>query len=118
MNRLLNNKKDAINDLEYKEDLIEILKFLLTLQDKYPLVDGDLSKIKDYFNKNIDLLELERLENFTKQVLLIFNSSKKTASLSNYKLKNEMGRLADKKLTQGTIIYKSITGIREKKYEF
>lgn len=118
LNRLLNNKKDAINDLEYKEDLIEILKFLLTLQDKYPLVDGDLSKIKDYFNKNIDLLELERLENFTKQVLLIFNSSKKTASLSNYKLKNEMGRLADKKLTQGTIIYKSITGIREKKYEF
>lgn len=118
LNRLLNNKNDAINDLEYKEDLIEILKFLLTLQDKYPLVDGDLSKIKDYFNKNIDLLELERLENFTKQVLLIFNSSKKTASLSNYKLKNEMGRLADKKLTQGTIIYKSITGIREKKYEF
>ena len=40
------------------------------------------------------------------------------ANLKEFGLKDRIGRLTGKVISEGTIIYKSITGIREKKYEF
>ena len=117
LNRLFNNKIEIIDDSEYKKNLLEILEYLMTLKNIYPLFDNDLVQINKRLSEN-NILELIDLENFVKQTLMIFNTSKDTANLSKFNLKDKIGRLADKNLTQGTIIYKSITGIREKKYEF
>lgn len=117
LNRLFNNKIEIIDDSEYKKNLLEILEYLMTLKNIYPLFDNDLVQINKRLSEN-NILELIDLENFIKQTLMIFNTSKDTANLSKFNLKDKIGRLADKNLTQGTIIYKSITGIREKIYEF
>ena len=117
LNRLFNNKIEIIDDSEYKKNLLEILEYLMTLKNIYPLFDNDLVQINKRLSEN-NILELIDLENFVKQTLMIFNTSKDTANLSKFNLKDKIGRLADKNLTQGTIIYKSITGIREKIYEF
>ena len=117
LNRLFNKKIEIIDDSEYKKNLLEILEYLMTLKNIYPLFDNDLVQINKRLSEN-NILELIDLENFVKQTLMIFNTSKDTANLSKFNLKDKIGRLADKNLTQGTIIYKSITGIREKIYEF
>lgn len=117
LNRLFNNKIEIIDDSEYKKNLLEILEYLMTLKNIYPLFNNDLVQINKRLSEN-NILELIDLENFVKQTLMIFNTSKDTANLSKFNLKDKIGRLPDKNLTQGTIIYKSITGIREKKYEF
>ena len=51
-------------------------------------------------------------------MLIVYKCSSENANLKEFGLKDRIGRLTGKVISEGTIICKSITGIREKKYEF
>ena len=118
LNRILNNKENNLNESEYKENLIEILNYLLQLNDYYPLFDNEIIQIKKYVEKNYQNLIIKDFEKIIKQLLIVYKCSSENANLKEFGLKDRIGRLTGKVISEGTIIYKSITGIREKKYEF
>lgn len=118
LNRILNNKENNLNESEYKENLIEILNYLLQLNDYYPLFDNEIIQIKKYVEKNNQNLGIKDFEKIIKQLLIVYKCSSENANLKEFGLKDRIGRLTGKVISEGTIIYKSITGIREKKYEF
>lgn len=118
LNRILNNKENNLNESDYKENLIEILNYLLQLNDYYPLFDNEIIQIKRYVEENYQNLGIKDFEKIIKQLLIVYKCTSENANLKEFGLKDRIGRLTGKVISEGAIIYKSTTGIREKKYEF
>ena len=87
------------------------------------LVDNidDKDELKNIVNyKNYSELNLEEKENIIKQLmnLLKCNSTNANFKFLNSKYSSVFGRKHSKTINHATIISKSVTGIRESKYEF
>lgn len=91
-----------------------IYNFLINRTD-YPLYNNCLSKIKEVINFNT--LSLELKVKVIKEMFKLFQCNSVNANLSDFKLGDRIGRLSSN-ITEGTIISKSTTGIKENKYEF
>lgn len=114
LERILNHKK------EYEEESLKysdsILEYLLSLENEYPLFAKDIIKIKNmYKTQNLTLKEKE---NIIIELFKLFHCNSVNANLSAFKLGNRIGRLSGNNITSGTIITKSVSGIKESKYEF
>ena len=110
---LLNDKQQYIEDT--KKHINEIYEFLINL-DIFPLFNNEINKIKNQLN--FSNLELEHQKKVVKELFKLYHCNSVNANLSEFGLGNRIGRLSGNNITSGIIISKSITGIRESKYEF
>ena len=111
---IINNKKEyEIDANKYSSD---ILNYLLSLEEKYPLFAKDILKIKKKLNDSN--LTLEDNKKIIIELLKLFHCNSVNANLSSYGLGDRIGRLSGNNITTGTIINKSVTGIKEISYEF
>lgn len=110
---LLNDKRKYIEEANKYVD--EIYKFLVNI-DLYPLFANDLAKIKEKLL--FEDLELEKKKKIIKELFKMLHCNSTNANLSEFGLGDRMGRLSGNNITVGIIISKSVTGIRESRYEF
>lgn len=110
---LLNDKRKYIEEANKYVD--EIYKFLVNI-DLYPLFANDLAKIKEKLL--FENLELEKKKKIIKELFKMLHCNSANANLSEFGLGDRMGRLSGNNITVGIIISKSVTGIRESRYEF
>ena len=110
---LLNDKRKYIEEANKYVD--EIYKFLVNI-DLYPLFANDLAKIKEKLL--FENLELEKKKKIIKELFKMLHCNSTNANLSEFGLGDRMGRLSGNNITVGIIISKSVTGIRESRYEF
>ena len=111
---ILNNKKNfEAEAIKYSDD---ILTFLLSLDNEYPLFAKDIIKIKEKM-KQLEL-SLDDKKKIITELFKLFHCNSVNANLSSYGLGDRIGRLSGNSITSGTIITKSISGIKESKYEF
>ena len=111
---ILNNKEQY--KIETTKVIDDILRYLLLLQSKYPLFEKELTKIKEKIN-TLELT-LEDKKKIIVELFKLFHCNSVNANLKTYGLGDRVGRLASNNITSGILISKSITGIKETKYEF
>ena len=110
-----------LNDkLKYKDDADkygnEIISFLLNQEEQFPLFSKDIISIKNKIEfKNINIDEKKILIN---QLLNLYHCNSTNANLKYFNLGDRIGRLSGNNINSGVIINKSITGLKESKYEF
>lgn len=110
---LLNDKNQYIDFAE--KYVNEIYDFLINL-DLFPLFNKELDKIKN--KVNFEDLALDQQKKITKELFKMLHCNSVNANLSEFGLGDRMGRLSGYNITDGIIISKSVTGIRESRYEF
>lgn len=110
---LLNDKNQY---LEYAKKYVnDIYKFLINLE-MFPLFRKEIDKINNKFI--FENLELEQQKKIIKELFKIYHCNSVNANLSEFGLGDRIGRLSGNNITNGLIISKSVTGIRESRYEF
>ena len=82
----------------------------------FPLFNKEIDKIRNNFD--FKSLSLEQQKKIIKELFKMYHCSSDTANLSEFGLGDRMGRLSGNNITRGIIISKSVTGIRESRYEF
>ncbi len=117
LNIILNNKKSSSKD-ELSEilDAKEIIKYLFEIKEKYPLFYSDISKIEKHVN--IDAMTKEELFKLIKELFNLYHCNSENANLKDFGLSDRVGRLSGNNITKGIFIEKSVTGLRESRYEF
>lgn len=111
-----------INGVEQTDEvihnkLVELIKLLYSKKDKYSLFTSKIELLEN----TIDLQKFnnDELKELVKKIIMVYQCKHLTIDLSKYKEKDkDFSRLNDKKITEGIIYNKSITGIQENKYEF
>ncbi len=122
LNRLFNNKKKGINDIPYDNQLEELLLYIIKKIEKdYKLYENLIPELKGYFNENtIKTMNIETKEKAVLELfkLLKFNSA--TANLQSIipKASSAFGKKHGRIIKNATIIKKSPTGLKVRKYEF
>lgn len=123
LNKVINNidipiieNIPILSEEEYRNELIEILNYLYEEKKNYPLFENSINKIKNKLN--INNLSEEELAKIINQILIIYKCNSVNANLKEFDLGDRIGRLNEKNITSGVIIYKSVTGIKEYRYEF
>ena len=109
---LKNNQKYQEDALKYIDD---IYSFLLNI-NYYPLFESAIDKIKN--NISFSELSLSDKQQIINELLNLFHCNSINANLSKYNLSDRIGRLSGINITSGTIITKSITGLKGNIYEF
>ena len=110
---ILNDKKSYIEYAEkYANDIYE---FLINL-DMFPLFEKEIQKITNKINFNN--LQLNQKKKVIKELFKMYHCNSINANLSEFGIGDRIGRLSGNNITTGTIISKSVTGIRENRYEF
>ena len=111
--------KDVAN---YEHNLDEIITYIVDkIESKYHLYSNLISDLKDMVNyRNYEIYDIETKENIIKQLfnLLKFNSTNANFKFLNQKYSSAFGKKNHRILEHATIISKSVTGIRESRYEF
>ena len=111
--------KDVAN---YEHNLDEIITYIVDkIESKYHLYSNLISDLKDMVNyRNYEIYDIETKENIIKQLfnLLKFNSTNANFKFLNQKYSSAFGKKNHRIIEHATIISKSVTGIRESKYEF
>ena len=108
-----NNKKFEFEAQKYVN---QILHYLLDQKRIFPLFDKELNTIENDLNVlNLNLLEKKKIIN---EIFKMLHCNSVNANLKEFGLGDRMGRLSGCNVTEGTLIHKSVTGIKEQKYEF
>lgn len=110
---LNNNKSYEIEAIKYSNDII---KYLLSLENEYPLFAKEIIKIREKLN--LSVLTLQDKQKIIIELFKLFHCNSVNANLSTYNLGDRIGRLSGNNITSGVIINKSSTGIKESYYEF
>lgn len=111
---ILNNDKSyEIEAIKYSNDII---KYLLSLENEYPLFAKEIIKIREKLN--LSVLTLQDKQKIIIELFKLFHCNSVNANLSTYNLGDRIGRLSGNNITSGVIINKSSTGIKESYYEF
>ena len=120
LNKILNNKAIPKDKSVDEDNLLnisnEILTFLLDEKKNYPLFQNEIEKIQNKIC--YPKLSQEQIEKIIIEILKIYSCSSTNANLSDFGLGDRMGRLSGFNIDSGTIINKSVTGLRTRKYEF
>ena len=121
LKKLYDNKytKEVEN---YDNRLNEIITYIVDkIENEYKLYNNLVNDLKIMVNYDkYDGLSMEEKENVIKQLLglLKFNSTTANFKFLNQKYSSELGRKKSRVIDHATIISKSVTGIREAKYDF
>lgn len=122
LNRLFNNKHNCIKNPLYNEQLNELFIYIINkIENEYKLYLNLLPELKKYINT--DFLNNTSIENKEKILLELFKLLKFNSSCANLKLLDNQassyfGKKNDRIISNATVINKSITGLKERKYEF
>ncbi len=113
LNYILNkNQKYQEDALKYID---EIYDFLLNI-NYYPLFQSTIDKIKNTIS--FSKLDISDKQQIITELFNLYHCNSITTNLEKYNLSKGLGRLNGKNITNGTIITKSTTGLKENKYEF
>lgn len=122
LNRLFNNRKKGIEDLLYDNQLTDIINYVLNkIEKEYVLYNNLIPELRGYLNdESIKNLSFEDKEKTLKELFNLLKCNSKRANLKflNSKASSDFGRKNNRIISNATIIYKSPTGLKEKKYEF
>lgn len=123
LNRLFNSKRaDKIDDIIYDKQLAEILYYIINkIEIEYELYRDLLPKLKQYISDNtIQAMNIEEKEKVLFELfkMLKFNSTNANLKVIDSNAPSEFGRITDRTIEHAIIINKSITGLKERKYEF
>ncbi len=111
---ILNNKKEyEVEAIKFSDEMID---YLLSLKDKYPLFAKEILKIKQ--NLKYNELPITEKKKIIVELFKLFHCNSSNANLLSYGLGDRIGRLSGKNITEGIIISKSISGVKEVNYEF
>lgn len=114
--RLLKNRENLKKDEEYEKELVEIFEFLLNkINECYPIFKKELIKLSTL---NIQSFTVMEKENIIKQIFRMLRCNGENANLKSSGFSDRVGRINGKTIKNGKIITKSVTGIKEKYYEF
>lgn len=106
----------------YEQSLDEIITYIVDkMESKYRLYNNLIDDLKNMVNyKNYECFDLETKENIIKQLfnLLKFNSVNANFKFLSQKYSIAFGKKNGRIIDHATIISKSVTGIRESRYEF
>lgn len=123
LNAIFNNKripdkngKTIMNESELNQQYNEIIDFLIQQKKNYPLYSDKLQKIHD--NKIIYNLDLEKKREMIKRIFIMLKASKTNVNLKDIGLTEREGRITFSNIGHATIINKSVTGLRSRRYEF
>lgn len=94
----------------------EIITYLYQQKVNYPLFASEISKIKNKID--LDEMNFEELSKIIIELLKIYHCNSVNGNLKEFGLGDRIGRLSGKNIDSGIYISKSVTGIKESKYEF
>jgi len=123
LNKVLNkgsipvvNTKPILSEEEILNVMKEIITYLYEQKSNYPLFENEICKIE----KQLILNEMnyEELAKAIIELLKIYHCNSVNGNLKEFGLGDRIGRLSGKNIDKGIIITKSITGIKERRYEF
>lgn len=109
------NKLPILSNEQLENQIEEIIEYLLKQKEKYPLFTNTLNK---FDNINIKEYSIELKKQILIELFKLFSANPQNANLSFIGLTEREGRLNYSSIKHGTIIFKSVTGIKETKYEF
>lgn len=82
----------------------------------YPLFENEIKKIEEKLDLNkMNYYELSKI---IIETLKIYHCNSANGNLKDFGLGDRIGRLSGNNITNGELTSKSITGIKESKYEF
>ena len=110
---LNNNKSYEIEAYKHSDDII---KYLLSLENEYPLFAKEIIKIKEQLD--FSDLTLQDKQKIIIELFKLFHCNSVNANLKMFGLSDRIGRLSGYNINDGIIINKSVTGIKESYYEF
>lgn len=119
LNWALNDQKIEMDDCSIEKVIDEIVYWLLEKKKFYPLYQNVIIKIQEYYSKN--LLSLLEKKKFLIQLFRLYGTGKLACKFSDFpesNIRDRAERLNGINVSSGTLIYKSVTGIWEKKDEF
>ena len=112
--------KKEVKDYEYMLD--EIITYIVDkMETKYNLYNNLIKDLKEIINyKNYANFSIEEKENIIKQLfnLLKFNSTNANFKFLNQRYSSAFGKKNGRTIEHAKVISKSVTGIRESRYEF
>lgn len=113
-NNISNNNENNLN----KEINImkEIIKYLYEQKSIYPLFENEIKKIEE--NLDLSKMNYDELSKIILETLKIYHCNSVNGNLKDFGLGDRIGRLSGNNITNGELTSKSITGIKESKYEF
>ena len=124
LSRLLNNKKNKIDDDNYSISLSDFIHYLIyKIEREYILYNNLVPELKNILSKdNIRIFDIEAKE---KTIIQLLNLLKYNSMTANFKFLNSnysmaFGKKHNKIIQDVEVINKSVTGIYERKkyYEF
>lgn len=122
LNRLFNNKTKGIENALYNEQLNELFNYIINkIEKEYKLYCNLLPVLKSYINTNtLNDISINNKEKIILELfkLLKFNSSCANLKTLDSQASSAFGKKNKKIISNATIIYKSVTGLKERKYEF
>jgi CRISPR-associated endonuclease Csn1 len=118
----LYDKKYDIETYDYEHSLDEIITYIIDkMENKYQLYNNLINDLKMMVHyNNYEGFDIESKENIIKELfnLLKFNSTTANFKFLNQKYSSAFGRKKCRTIEHAIIISKSVTGIRESRYEF
>lgn len=122
LNRLFNNKTKCIETTLYNEQLNELFIYIVNkIENEYKLYINLLPELKKYVNvdylNNISIVDKEKalLELFK---LLKFNSACANLKILDSQASSAFGKKNGRIISNATVINTSVTGLKERRYEF
>lgn len=113
-NNISNNNE---NNLNKEIDIMkEIIKYLYEQKSMYPLFENEIKKIEE--NLDLSKMNYDELSKIIIETLKIYHCNSVNGNLKDFGLGDRIGRLSGNNITNGELTSKSITGIKESKYEF
>ena len=122
LNRLFNKKDKCIENSLYNQQLDELFTYIINkIENEYKLYCNLLPELKKYINidslNNISIEDKEKVL-FELFKLLKFNSACANLKTLGSKASSAFGKKNDRIISNAAIINKSVTGLKERRYEF
>ena len=115
LNKVYNNKFDSATQDDIN-NAVKFINYLYEMKKEYPLISSKIENIEN--GLKLEDYSFEELAQIIKQLLTIYCCNSVNGNLKNFGLSNCIGRLSDLNITNGTFIFKSVTGLKESNYSF
>lgn len=110
------NNTPIISDSDLTKIMKDIILYLYQQKSVYPLFESSITKIEEQLELNE--LNYEELSKIILELFKIYHCNSVNGNLKDFGLGDRIGRLSGNSITKGTMIFKSITGLKECSYEF
>lgn len=122
LNQLFHQTKNKINEEDYDEGLNHIIQYIIKKIDtEYVLFQNLMDQLNDIVNlEHLEIYSIKQKEQIIKELTKLLNCKSDNANFkflsSSYS--SAFGKKHDRMIENAIIINKSVTGVKEQKYEF